>query len=127
MRKVAKYNDQESNVDLNDGTTNVALIRSDLKITRIVRNTYSSGQQKIDPTLQDEFAPHVFHVVSSHGLHSIIASDLSTNGKEGEQRRQTVFFTAVNPMEEENAQSTAMFGNRSQDKRTWMKISTCRD
>ena len=58
----------------------------------------------INPTLQDNvllpggFAEHIYHVGSSHDLHSIIQSGLIPGGKDVKKRRHAVFFTAVNPM-----------------------------
>ena len=75
-----------------------------------------SGKQKIDPMLQDlvvipeGFALHIIHVGSSHDVHSIITSGLIAGGNDGKQGRQTVFFTAVNPMEEDNSQSIVISG-----------------
>ena len=63
-----------------------------------------SGGKHIDPTLQDnmllpgDFAEHIYHVGSSHDLHSIIQSGLIPGGKEIKKGRHAVFFTAVNPM-----------------------------
>ena len=63
-----------------------------------------SGGTHIDPTLQDNvllpdgLAEHIYHVGSSHDLHSIIQSGLIPGGKSVKQERHAVFFTAVNPM-----------------------------
>ena len=48
--------------------------------------------------LPDDFAEHIYHVGSSHDLHSIIQSGLSPGGKSVKNERHAVFFTAVNPM-----------------------------
>ena len=62
-----------------------------------------SVKQKVDRELQDllkipeGFFHHLYHVGSSHNLHSIILSVLIARGKDGRQGRQTVFYSAVNP------------------------------
>ena len=61
-----------------------------------------SVKQKVDRKLQDivkipeGFFHHIYHVGSSHNLHSIILSVLIARGKDGRQGRQTVFSSAVN-------------------------------
>ena len=63
-----------------------------------------SGGKHIDPTLQDkvllpsDFAEHIYHVGSSHDLHSIIQSGLIPGGKDVKKGRHAALFTAVNPM-----------------------------
>ena len=58
---------------------------------------------QIDPALQDnvllpsDFAEYIYHVGSSHDMHSIIQSRLIPGGKDIKRGRQTSFFTAVNP------------------------------
>ena len=62
-----------------------------------------SGGKQIDPTLHEnmwlpsDFAEHIYHGGSSHELHSIIESGLIPGGKDVQQKRHAVFFTAVNP------------------------------
>ena len=62
------------------------------------------GQEQINPTLQynvllpSDFAEYIYHVGSSHDMHSIIQSGLIPGGKDIKKGRQTVFFTAVSPM-----------------------------
>ena len=62
-----------------------------------------SGGKRIGPTFQDnvflpgDFAEHIYHVGSSHDLHSI-QSGLIPGGKDVKKGRHAVFFTAVNPM-----------------------------
>ena len=64
-----------------------------------------SGGVQIDTSLQDlavlpgDFAEYLYHVGNSHELHSITRSGLSADGRDAKKGRQTVFFTAVNPME----------------------------
>ena len=63
-----------------------------------------SGRKQKDSALQDNvllpnhFAEYIYHVGSSHDMHSIIQPELIPGGKEIKKKRQTVFFTAVNPM-----------------------------
>ena len=62
------------------------------------------GGKHINPTVQDnvlspsDFAEHIYHVGSSHDLHSIIQSGLTPTGKDVKKGRHAVFFTAVFPM-----------------------------
>ena len=62
-----------------------------------------SGNQKIDPTLQDlvvipeGFAPHIFPVGSSHDLHSIITSGLIAGGKDGKQGKTNSILCGREP------------------------------
>ena len=44
------------------------------------------------------FAEHIYHVGSSHDLHSIIQSGLIPGGKDVKKGRRAVPITAVNPM-----------------------------
>ena len=57
-----------------------------------------SLEENIDLTLPDDFAEHIYHVGSSHDLHSIIRSGLIPGGKSVKKGRHAVFFTAVNPI-----------------------------
>ena len=63
-----------------------------------------SGGNPIDPELQDnvmlpsDFAEYIYHVGSSHYMHSIILSGLIPGGNDVKRGRQMVFFTAVDPM-----------------------------
>ena len=56
-----------------------------------------SGENFVDPLLQDtvllpnDFADYIYHIGNAHDMHSIIQGSLKTD-------RQSVFFTAVNPM-----------------------------
>ena len=58
----------------------------------------------MDPSLldvvliPDNFFEFVYHVGSHFNIHSIIASGLIAGGMNHGRDRQTVFFTAVNPM-----------------------------
>ena len=62
-----------------------------------------SGGKHNDPTqdnvlLPNDFAEHIYHVGSSHGLHSIMQSGLILGWKNVMKGRHAVFFTAVNAM-----------------------------
>ena len=63
-----------------------------------------SGRKEIGPALQDnvlspsDFAENIYHVGSSHDMHSIIQSGLIPGRQDIKKGRQTVFFKAVNPM-----------------------------
>ena len=60
----------------------------------------------MDPTLLDnvffpkDFFQFIFHVGSYFNMHSIIASGSIAGGKVHGRDRQTVFFTAVDPMKD---------------------------
>ena len=64
-----------------------------------------SGRIPIDPSLQDNvlipsnFFEYIFHIGCAVNLHSIINSGLIPGGQNSGRDRQTVFFTAVNPMQ----------------------------
>ena len=61
-------------------------------------------ENQVDPARQDNvlfpsgFAGYIYHVGSSHDMHSIVQSGLILVGKDVKRGRQTVFFTTVNPM-----------------------------
>ena len=63
-----------------------------------------SRRNRIDPTLQDNvsipnnFFEYICHIGCAVSLHSITHSGLITGGQILSRERQTVFFTAVNPM-----------------------------
>ena len=63
-----------------------------------------SGGALVDPALQDnvlfpdDFIAHIFHVVNSHVLHTILQCGLIPGGKSLKKGRRAVFFTALNPM-----------------------------
>ena len=63
-----------------------------------------SGGSLVDPTLQDnvllpnEFAEYIHHVGNAHDMHSIIQDGLLPGGKSLKRDKQSVSFTAVNPM-----------------------------
>ena len=64
-----------------------------------------SGENQVDPSLQDnvlipnDFFEYIYHVGSHVNLHSIVASGLTAGRRNSSKKRQTAFFTAVNPME----------------------------
>ena len=63
-----------------------------------------SGRSPIDPSLQDtvlvpnNFFEYIYHIGCAVNLHSITNSGLIRGGQNSSRDRQTVFFTAVNPM-----------------------------
>ena len=67
-----------------------------------------SGRNPIDPSLHDNvlipnnFFEHVYHIGCAVNLHSITNSGLIAGGQNSSRERQTVFFTAVNPMNKEH-------------------------
>ena len=64
-----------------------------------------SGRDLIDPTLQDNvlipinFFEYIYHSGCAVNLHSITNSRLIAGGQNSSMERQTVFLTAVNPMD----------------------------
>ena len=67
-----------------------------------------SGRIRIDPTLQDNvlipntFFEYINHIGCAVSLHSIMNSGLIAGGQNLSRERQTVFFTVVNPMNEDH-------------------------
>ena len=67
-----------------------------------------SGRNPIDPTLQRNvlipkiFFEYIYHIGCAVSLHSITNSGLTAGGQNSSRERQTVFFTAVNPMNKEH-------------------------
>ena len=63
-----------------------------------------SGRNPIDPSLQENvlipnnFLEYIYHIGCAVNLHSITNSGLIAGGQNSSRDRQTVFFTAVNPM-----------------------------
>ena len=63
-----------------------------------------SGRNPIDPTLQDnvlipnDFFEYIYHVGCAVSVYSITNSGLIAVGQNSSRDRQTVLFTAVNPM-----------------------------
>ena len=48
--------------------------------------------------LLDDFAEYIGHIGNAYEMHSIVQSGLIPGGKSNRRDRQSVFFTAVNPM-----------------------------
>ena len=67
-----------------------------------------SGRNPIDPSSQDNvpipynFFEYIYHVGCANNLHSITHAGLIPGGQHLGKERQTVFFTAVNPMDKEH-------------------------
>ena len=67
-----------------------------------------SGRNLIDPSLQDNvlipdnFFENIFHIGCAINLHSITNLGLIPGGHNSGRDRQTVFFSAVNPMDKEH-------------------------
>ena len=67
-----------------------------------------SGRNPIDPTLQDNvsildnFFKYIYHIGCAVSLHSITNSGLIAGGQNQSKERQTVLFTAVNPMNKDH-------------------------
>ena len=65
-----------------------------------------SGGNKVDPPLQENveipysWIKYIYHAGASHDCNSIIQSRLIAGGKDTKEGRQTVFFTAVDLMNE---------------------------
>ena len=63
-----------------------------------------SGGTLVDPTLQhnvllpNDFADDIYHIGNAHDMHSIIQGGLIPGRRSLIRDRQSVFFTAVNPM-----------------------------
>ena len=71
-----------------------------------------SGRNPIDPSLQDNalildnFSEYTYHIGCAINLHSITDSELIAGGQNSSRERQTVFFTAVNPMNKDHRDPT---------------------
>ena len=50
--------------------------------------------------LLDDFAEHICHIGNAYETHSIFQSGVIPGGKSNRRDRQSVFFTAVNPMDD---------------------------
>ena len=67
-----------------------------------------SGRNLIDPSLQDsvlipsDFFEYTYHIGCAINLHSITNSGLIPGGQKSSKERNTVFFTAVNPMNKDH-------------------------
>ena len=73
-----------------------------------------SRRNPIDPTLQDnvlipnKFFQYISHIGCAVNLHSITISGLIPRGQNSSRDRQTVFFTAVNPMHKNHQDPTEL-------------------
>ena len=67
-----------------------------------------SGRNPIHPSIQDKvlisnnFFKYMYHIGCAINLHSIMNSGLIPGGQNSSRERQTVFFTAVNPMNKDH-------------------------
>ena len=67
-----------------------------------------SGRNLVDPSLQDnelipnDFIEYICHIGCAINLHSIMNSGLIPEGQNSGGERQTVFFTAVDPVNKEH-------------------------
>ena len=83
---------------------NTVLIRQDKKFFTSELFKVIQDAIPIDPTLQDNvlipnnFFEYIYHIGCAVNLHSITNSGLIAGGQNSSKERQTVFFTAVNPM-----------------------------
>ena len=86
---------------------NIALIHQDKKIFYLRGLQGHSGRNPIDPSLQDnvlipnDFFEYIYHIRCAISLHSIMNSGSIPGGK-NLSKRQTVFFTLVDPMNTEH-------------------------
>ena len=85
---------------------NTVLIHQDKKFfTSDLFKVGHSERNHIDPTLQDNvlipnnFFEYINHIGCAVNLHSITTSGLVAGGQNSSRDRQTVLFTAVNPMQ----------------------------
>ena len=67
-----------------------------------------SGRNPVDPTQQnnvlilDSFFEYIYHIGCAVSLHCITNSGLIAGGQNSSREQQTVFFTAVNPMNKDH-------------------------
>ena len=86
---------------------NIVLTRQDKKF--FISELFNVIQDAIpiDPSLQDNmlipdnFLEYICHLGCANNLHSITKSGLIPGGQNSRRERQTVFFTAVIPMDKE--------------------------
>ena len=87
-----------------------------------------SGRNAIDPSLQDnDIIPdivfeYIYHIGCAVNLHSISNSGLIPGGQNLGRERQTVFFTAVNPMDKEHKDPYKL--DLTQPRLAWHKQKT---
>ena len=81
------------------------LLRQEILFLRALQG--HSGRNLIDPSLQDnvlipnDFFEYIYHIGCAINLHSVMNSGL-VPGLQILSKRQTVFFTSVNPMNKEH-------------------------
>ena len=87
-----------------------------------------SGCNSSDPTLQDNasipnnFFEYIYHIGCAISLHSITSSGLLARRQNSSRDRQTVFFTAVNPMHKNHQDPKELDltkPRRAADKQKW--------
>ena len=82
----------------------IVLTRQDKKFFHLRALEGHSTHNPIDPTLQDNvlildnFFEYIYHIGCAISLHSITNSGLIAGSQNSNSDRQTVIFTAVNPM-----------------------------
>ena len=87
-----------------------------------------SGRNPIDPSLQDNvlipnhFFQYIYHIGCAVNLHSIANSGFIAGGQNSSRKRQTVFFTAVNPMDKEHKDPYKL--DLTQPRLAWYKQKT---
>ena len=90
-------------------------------------NQERSGGNFVDPELQDnvllpdDFADYIYHIGNAHDMQSIIQGGLILGGRSLKRDRQSVFFTAVNPMHANQDQEEVQY---DLDK---PRIAVCKD
>ena len=68
-----------------------------------------SGGNLVDPELQDNvlllqnFTEYIYHIGNCSEIHSIIRSGLIPGGRSLKRDRQSVFFTTINPMDDDQS------------------------
>ena len=86
---------------------NIVLIRPVQDILYLRALQGHSGRKPIDPTLQDNvlipdnFFEYIYHIGCAISLHST-NSGFIAGGQNSSRDRQTVFFTAVNPIKKDH-------------------------
>ena len=102
-RRVQWQKAEETRKDLN-----IVLTHQDKKFSISELLKVHSGRNPIDPTLQDNvlipdnFFEFICHIGCAINLHSITNSGLIPGGQNSSRKRQTVFFTSVDPMKKEH-------------------------
>ena len=87
-----------------------------------------SGRNPIDPSLQENvlilnnFFEYIYQIGCAIILHSITNSGLIPGGQKLSRERQTVFFTAVNPMDKEHKDPYEL--DLTKPRLAWYKLKT---